>query len=110
MTEISIERRFMRMKVIAVAIGGEFRLKKPDHEFTALFSELEKHLYSTCEDMIKIMSENKRLTHKVEIMMTDYFEKDDYIVEIEKQETKAIEPINDQEWLSKPLQTKNTPF
>ena len=55
-------------KAAAHRIGNEFEDKRPDHEFTAMFKELQAILQRIDTHMTELYRENERLKKRFEIL------------------------------------------
>lgn len=55
-------------KAIAQKIGTEFKDKRPDHEFTALFMELQATLQRIDTHMTELYRENELLKNRFELL------------------------------------------
>ena len=55
-------------KAAAQRIGNEFEEKRPDHEFTAMFQELQCILQRIDKHMTELYRENERLKKRFELL------------------------------------------
>lgn len=101
MSVLDEEFKASRIKSMCVKIGNEFRAKRPDHEFTEMFGEIEKHIYSQHEHIIKLMHEVVSL--KFKLAEIEEGEELDFGFE---EPSEAPKPITESEWVNKPMQSK----
>jgi len=101
---IELENEAANIKSKCVRIAGEFRVNKPNHEFTSWFNEIESHIYSQHELLIKTIRENERLKFQMsEIQSSELIEFEE---SIEYTSQMKFEPIDDVDYLRKPMQSK----
>lgn len=55
-------------KAAAQRIGNEFEAKRPDHEFTMMFKELQAILQRIDTHMTELYRENERLKKRFELL------------------------------------------
>lgn len=104
MNRFEIEEKCALVKSVLVKMAQLAREKKPDHENTRLLSAAERYFYEVSEEMFTLLSENERLIDSVEGFSD---------VESEPTETKehveieVKQPLNDEDWLKRPLRNSD---
>jgi argonaute-like protein implicated in RNA metabolism and viral defense len=101
---LDIESDGASIKSKCVRIANEFRSSRPDHEFTRWFNEIEAHIYSQHERLIKALYEVERLKKQLSEINNEVEIDFEDIGSLTNQ--KKIEFITDDDYIKRPLQSK----
>jgi hypothetical protein len=88
-----------------VRIGQQFNLKRPDHEFTEMFYDIEEYVYASHLQIIKLMAQVESLKNDLASMGTSIEEQ----FEVHLKEVEPEKVITDEEYGKRKFEGK-APF
>lgn len=104
MTPLDIEDQSTNALAMITIVLNETLSKNPNHKFVQYFNEIEKAIRVMRETNIRLLMENKSLNMSISQMGFD--ETDKQFSELIEKIEPPMKPLTDEEYLKKPLRTK----